>query len=283
MTVKKFIIINIGLILVAFSFSLFLDSKNIVTGGVTGLSIVINNIFKGLDSSLFVLIINIIILIIAFFTLNIKFFLNSIYGSIALPIYIFIMNKVLPYLNIYIDDMFLIIIFSSVLIGVGIGLVLRNNSSTGGVDIIQSILFKYFHISYSVSLYVIDFLIILLGYLVFKNMEVTLYSFIFVFISGYIIDVVIYGGFNKKSCFIISDKKDDIKDIIISKINRGVTEINVTGGYLNNDKVMLLCVLYTNEYIKLRQLVEKIDPNSFMFVSKATEVRGLGFTIEEEK
>lgn len=278
--IKHFIYVNIGIILMAFSFSFFLEKNNIVTGGVTGLSLIITK-FIDIDTSFIVLILNLIILLLCLIFLGKKQFISALYGSLIYPVYIYLIDLIIKNVNLELD-MFLTIIFSSFILGLGLGLVLKYNYNTGGTDILQQILHKYFHIPYSVSLYFLDGSVVLIGGLVY-NISTALYAIIFVFISGYVMDAVIYGGFNKRACFIISDKKDEIKNFVINEIVRGVTEVYIKGGYLNNDKKMLIIVLNTNEYIKLIKEIDKIDKNAFLFVTKTSEVRGLGFSIEDNE
>ena len=278
--IKHFIYVNIGILLMAFSFSFFLEKNNIVTGGVTGLSLIITK-FIDIDTSFIVLILNLIILLLCLIFLGKKQFISALYGSLIYPVYIYLIDLIIKNVNLELD-MFLTIIFSSFVLGLGLGLVLKYNYNTGGTDILQQILHKYFHIPYSVSLYFLDGSVVLIGGLVY-NISTALYAIIFVFISGYVMDAVIYGGFNKRACFIISDKKDEIKNFVINEIVRGVTEVYIKGGYLNNDKKMLIIVLNTNEYIKLIKEIDKIDKNAFLFVTKTSEVRGLGFSIEDNE
>jgi len=180
------------------------------------------------------------------------------------------------------NDYFLIITISAVLMGVGLGLAMKYGASTGGVDIIQFALLKYLKIPLSLSIIIIDGIVILYGAIEFQSLATALYGLVFMFISGYFIDNIIFGGFNVRSAHIITSKPEEIKKRIFEVLGRGVTEVYARGGYSGHDKIMLICVLTTREYYQLRSLVQEIDDRAFIYVNKAAEVRGEGFTYESE-
>ncbi len=166
--------------------------------------------------------------------------------------------------------------------GGGIGLTMRSGGSTGGGDIIQSIMFKYFNVPYSKTMYVIDGLLVFGCLIVFKDLSLMLFSILYILLTGIIVDNVVFGGFNKRAVYIISDKDEEIRQVIIKELVRGTTNLMAYGGYKKEEKHVILCVLSTSEYFDLRTRIEQIDPHAFMFVTKSTEVRGFGFSLESE-
>ena len=278
-------IMTFGVMLVALSYSFFLQPNNIVIGGVSGVGVIYQNLSE-IDPALLMLITNLLLLIIGLIFLGRSFFLKSIYGSLMFPVFVKIFNIVFDYLpnsfqnQITNIDLFLIVVFSSIIMGIGLGIVVKRGGTTGGTEIPQNILFKYFHISFSVSLLILDGAVILTGFLVLKSLSLALYSIIFTFICGKIMDAVIFGSFNKRAVYIISEAAEEITDKLVVALDRGITSIKVIGEYSQKEKKMLVCVLSNREYYKLRTIVEKIDKTAFYFAVQASEVRGEGFTYE---
>ena len=290
--VRSFIKITIGVMMSACAFSFFLNINNIVLGGVSGLSVIFKELY-GWDASLSALIMNIALLIIGFIFLGKEFFVKNAYASIMYPVFMKVFELIYKGLNkVGFDllvkenggtfDYMLVIIFSSLLMGYGLGMVLKEGSSTGGTETPQNILYKYLHIPYSISLYVIDGSVILLGFFLLKqSTNVLFYEIIFMVISGVLMDAVVFSGFNKRAVYIISKKSEEIRDAIINDFERGVTSIKVVGEFTQDEKKLLLCVMSSREYMKLRALLEKVDPQAFYYSTRANEVRGEGFSYDE--
>lgn len=278
---KEWLYITVGIILMALSYSFFLEPKNIVTGGVSGVGIILKTLLD-LDPALVILIANIILLVLGLIFLGKDFFIKTIYGSLIFPVFVKFFNIIVTAIKFKVDDFFLIIAFSSIISGVGLGLVLKHGGTTGGTEIPQKILFKYFHMPYSVSLYILDGLVIGTAYIVYNDIEIILYALIYLVIVGFVMDAIIFSGFNKRAVYIISEHNDKIKDRLLTDFERGVTGIRVTGEYTQREQKMLMCVLSSAEYYKLRTIIEEIDPNAFYFAVRASEVRGEGFTYERD-
>jgi uncharacterized membrane-anchored protein YitT (DUF2179 family) len=278
--VLEWIYITIGVALSAFSFSFFLDPKNLVIGGVSGVGVIIRQMF-GADPALVILLINVGLLIVGLFFLGKEFFAKTVYGSIMFPVFIKLFDIVYKALEMKpIQDTLLVIMFSSIIMGVGLGMTVKFGGTTGGVDIPQNILLKYFHIPFSVSLFFIDGLIILFGYFAIPEADVSLilYGIFFIFLSGFATDQVVFSGFNKRAVSIVSCKNEEIKQRILTDLGRGVTKIKVYGGWSNQEKTNLICVLSTFEFYKLKKIINEYDPNAFFYAVRASEVSGEGFT-----
>lgn len=284
---KDWSIVTLGNLLVAFSFSFFLDPNNLVIGGTTGLATILRTLFQ-IDPSITAFVINTVLLVIGLFLLGKEFFIKTVYSTLVFPLMIkvfnILYNLITPEGEILISDPMLVIIFSSLILGLGIGLVLRQGGTTGGTEVGQKILFKYMHIPFSVSLFLIDGVIILLGAILIKeegqfmDFHMILYAVIFAYLSGLVMDQIVFSGFNSRKVTIISEKNEEIKQKILQDFERGVTQISIVGGYTNEDKTQLVCVLSSNEFYKLKGLIHEIDPKAFFYVVRASEVSGEGFT-----
>ena len=290
--IKEYILMTIGVMLVALSFSFFLDPYNLVIGGVGGIAIILK---PYMDTSLMILIINVALLLLALITLGKKSCINSIYGSLMFPAFTKIFNLIYEWLkrlngdvNLIEDKhMLLITIAGAIVMGVGLGMVVKHGGTTGGTEIPQNIVFKYWKIPYSLSLFMFDGTIVLIGFIFLRNADgklqydFLLYAVIFIYLSGLIMDQIVFRGFNKRAVSIISSKNDEIKERILKDCNRGVTILNAVGGYTGEARTQLICVLSSSQFYKLKNIVHEIDPQAFYYVVRASEVGGEGFTYDE--
>ena len=174
----------------------------------------------------------------------------------------------------------LVIIFGAVISGFGLGLALKKGASTGGVDIIQQILLDRFKIPFSISLLMIDGTIVTVAAIYFKDFFMILYGFLFIYLSGVVLDAIVFSGFNSRAVYIITSDPEAVKNKIYSVLERGVTEIYSRGGYRQEDKKMLVCVMSNNEFYKMKTLILEIDKRAFIFVARVSEVHGEGFTYD---
>ena len=274
----QFLNINIGVFLAAITAAFFLSPNNIVGGGVTGLAIIVKDIFGG-NIGIFIFLVNVILLVFAFIFMGKEFFFKTLYGSLMYPVYVSLIQFIMSKFTYEPIDLFLVVLFGGILMGFGMGITVKNGGSTGGVDIIQAILFKYLHIPYSTTLYVIDGILITIGMFNF-GLTNALAAVVYLYVVGKMLDNVVFGGFDKRAVYVISDKNEEIKEWALNTLVRGVTNFQAEGGYRNDKRKVLLCVLSTREYFLLRNKVEELDKAAFVFVTKATEVRGLGFSLE---
>lgn len=297
--IKEFLLINLGVFLMAFAYSLFLDPNHVIVGGVGGISTLISSKIN-FSSSIIMLILNVALLIFALIFVSKDFFFKTLYASIIYPVYAYILELIrdnylkgtLPNLvNIApvegIDSRIIsagaylvIVIFGAVISGIGLGLALRNGSSTGGVDIIQRILLKYFKLPFSVSLIMIDGSIVLISGIIYKDIFTVLYGAMFIAISGYVMDAIIFSGFNSRCVNIVTSKPNEIKNQIFDILARGVTVVHAKGGYTDIDRTLLVCVMSNHEFYKMKEIIYSIDEKAFIYVTRASEVHGEGFTPE---
>lgn len=313
--IQDFLVINFGLILMAIGYSLFVDPNNLIIGGVGGIATLLKDvlgnfaIFEGIHSSYIILVLNIILLIFGYFFISKNFFFKTIYASIFYPVYVYLVEIIVELLG----DNFIVlpnvvenlqqsgyfsnettivlttgaylmyVVFGAVLCGMGIGLVLKKGSSTGGVDIIQNMLLRYLHIPFSVSLIMIDGLIVLVSALYFNDVFIILYGILFIIISGYSMDSMAFNGFNSRAVNIVTTKPEEIKIKIYELIDRGVTEIYAKTGYYGIETKMIICIMSNKEFYKVKNEILKIDQHAFIYVLRASEVHGEGFSINPEE
>lgn len=309
--IKDFLTINLGVFLMAMAYSILIDRNKLVIGGVGGIATILSNAITGLkiNSSFIILIINVVLLLIALIFVGKKFFLKTLYTSLIYPVYVFMFEKIILLLQDVVPDLsltkeelaiklsdialgqnaanaimagsyLLVIIFGAAISGFGLGLALKKGASTGGVDIIQQILLDKFKIPFSISLLMIDGTIVTAAAIYFKDFFMILYGFLFIYLSGVVLDAIVFSGFNSRAVYIITSDPEAVKNKIYSVLERGVTEIYSRGGYKQEDKKMLVCVMSNNEFYKMKTLILEIDKRAFIFVARVSEVHGEGFTYD---
>jgi uncharacterized membrane-anchored protein YitT (DUF2179 family) len=180
-------------------------------------------------------------------------------------------------------DALLSSIFGGVLVGLGLGLIFRAKATSGGSDIIAMIIAKYTRLPLGMLMIYVDSAVVLLGLLVFQDWKIPLYSWIVIFITGKVIDIVITGISYDKSIFIISEKHEEIRDKIINNLNRGGTYIDGKGMFNMADRKIIFTVVSRRELAILEEYVHAIDPMAFLTVLDATEILGEGFKSLKEK
>lgn len=280
-TYVDFLIIIIGTIILAMAINIFFEPMDIVTGGVTGLAIIVKNctistFFKyGVPIWLTNVIVNVPLFLIAVFLKGKNFGIRSLFATFFLSFALYFTQPLANLIDI--SDIILTSVFGGVIAGIGIGLVLSAFSTTGGTDLAASIIQHYVkHISVAQIMLFIDALIILYGAYIF-GAEKALYAILSVYITTKVIDAILEGIHFSKAVIIISNKYEEIADNIFETLDRGVTCLNGKGMYTKVSKQVLLCVVSKKEIIKLKELVRIIDKNAFVIVSDVKEVLGEGF------
>ena len=270
-----YVYIIFGSFLTAIAFQVFLLPNNIVSGGVSGLSIAANAMF-GWSPSLFQYSLNIPLLVLCFVLLGKAAGYKTILGSLLLPFFLSFIGHFPPLTS----DPLLAALFGGGLTGLGIGIVFRAKASTGGTSIIVQILYQFLHLQLGLSTIMVDGLVILIALLVF-DVETVMYSLIALFIVSRTIDLVQLGFNRNKNVFIISDNPQDIREEILHTMQRGVTNLGIRGGYGNTDKDMLMAVIQEREFTLLKETVLKADADAFVVAMPASEVLGRGFSLEK--
>ena len=268
----------LGNVFYAFVIRLFLLPGNLMTGGTTGIGLVVKH-FTGTSISGFVLVFNIVMLIVGWTLLGKKFALTTVISSFTYPIALEAANHIFGDLVITTDPM-LNTIFAGLGIGIGLGIVIRTGASTGGMDIPPLVLNKYFRIPVSVSLNVFDLLILVLQ-IVYNPPERVLYGVLLVMIYTTVLDKVLMMGNTKTEVKVISSQVEEIRQAILAQVDRGVTMLYGEGGYRQEQTQIVLSIVSNRELPQVEKLIRHIDPEAFMIVSRVTEVRGRGFSLSK--
>jgi uncharacterized membrane-anchored protein YitT (DUF2179 family) len=275
---RKYLIIIVGAILMAVSVNLIFEPMELVTGGVSGLAIVVKHLTKniiegGFPLWLFTILCNVPLFLLAIKIMGKNFVVSALFGTIAFVLAL----MVIPIYDLKLDDYLLASILGGAIGGAGIGLIFSVQASTGGTDLIAT-LFHYYkrHITVPQILIIIDGIIIVIGAIVF-GLGNALYAIIAVYINGKVSDGIVEGLKYAKMAYIISDHYTQIADSILHNLDRGVTGLSATGMYSNKERKMLFCVVSKKEIVKIIAISKKIDPSAFVIISDVREVMGEGF------
>ena len=262
----------IGCFFVALAFNLFMSPNNLVAGGVSGFSLIIKNFF-GIDSSVIISVCNIFLIILSYFILGKKVTKSNILGSILFPIFVKLTSHLSTYISFQQSEILLVAVFGGLLQGLGAGLIFRAGFSTGGTDILNMIISKIFKTSLGKSMIFTDGIIIVLGGLVF-GFNKLMYSLLILYLISYMTDKVVLGISDSKAFYIITDQETRVKDFVINELNHGVTVFQAKGGYNLEKQTVIMSVIPTREYYKLKEGIHNIDPKAFFVVMDSYEVKG---------
>lgn len=277
-TFLSLISVIIGNFLYALTVKLFLLPAGLVTGGTTGIALTVNHL-TGLPISWFVLAFNILMLALGFFILGKSFAVTTLASTFLYPLSLELLDRMLGD-YILTQDILLCTLFSGLGIGIALGIVIRSGASTGGMDIPPLVLHKTLRIPVSVSMYAFD-VCILLSQAIFRPAENILYGVVLVLIYTIVLDKMLLMGETRTEVKVISANSDAIRDAILTQIDRGVTILNGESGYLHNPSPVILSIISNRELPKVEKIIHNIDPESFIVVSRVSEVRGRGFSLNK--
>ncbi len=278
-TLKNIIGILVGNTLYTLAIVLFIIPNGLITGGTTGLAIIMNHSLQ-IPITIFVSIFNIIMFIIGLIILGKAFAFTTLLSTFYFPFILGVFEQTIGYVKIT-NDPLLAALLAGVMVGCGIGIVIKCNASTGGMDIPPLVLNKKFGIPVSVGLYVFDFLILLMQ-VFYTNQEMVLYGIVLVFTYSIVLDKVLIIGKAQTEVMIVSKEYEKINEAIIHELDRGSTMLKSISGYMKNEYPVVMTVVSNRELPRLNDLVLSIDAHAFMIVSKVNEVRGRGFTFKKE-
>ncbi|MBZ5752140.1 YitT family protein [Metabacillus rhizolycopersici] len=267
----EYIYVVIGSAFVAIGFNLFLLPNRVASGGVSGISTIFEATF-GFEPAYVQWAFNIPLFIVGILLLGRQFGIKTLIGTIFVPFVVYLTRNWEPATL----DPLLGSLFGGIAIGLGIGIVFRGKASTGGTDLAAQIIHKYSGLTLGTCVALIDGLIVLSAAIVF-DIESGLYALIALYVTSKTIDIVQIGWGRSKMVMIITSKQQEIQDAILHEIDRGVTRLTAHGGFTNNERPILMCVVDQTEFTKLKQLVRSIDPHAFVTVTDASEVLGEGF------
>ncbi|MEK4426958.1 YitT family protein [Solibacillus sp. FSL K6-1523] len=270
-TILEYVFVLIGAAVVALGFNLFLFPNQVASGGVSGISTILNGLF-GWNAGIVQYAFNIPLFIAGVLVLGKTFGLKSLVGTLTLPLFVIITGD----WDAWTLNPLLGAIFGGIVVGLGIGLVFKGNASTGGTDLLAQIITKFTGLTLGTSVLLIDGVVAVSAALVF-DLEKGLYALIGLYVTTKTIDIVQLGFSQSKMVYIITNDEDEVRDAIYKEIKRGVTKIPAIGGYTGKDRPVLMVVVYQTEFTKLKQVLKTVDPKAFVIVSDAYEVLGEGF------
>ena len=272
MRVKSYLIVILGILICAISFSVFFMPYGIVPSGVAGISIIFNKLY-GLDEIITIILLSVMFLIIGCLFLNKKDVKKAILGTILFPLFIYLFNSLFTKIDLSIDNNLLTSIVGGVSLGFGLGLVYREDHYIGGIDIFNCIIDRNIDINYSYITLFTDSLVVIVGGIIF-GFETLVYSLIAIFIYRMMIEKINLGIGDNKSFYIITKHADKIKKMVIEELGHGATIIKGRGAYSNNDKYIVFVAIPKRDYYKLKEGIKKIDKDAFFVVSSSYEVGG---------
>ena len=270
--VMRFLTFVLGCFIIASAYNVFLTTTKIVPGGVGGIAIILNKIIE-IDNAIIILIADIILLTLSFFILGKEPTRNSVLGSLLFPLAVYLTENINLWFEIDTSQMLLCAVFGGVCYGFGAGLVFKSGFTTGGTDILNQIISKYFKTTIGKSMLMSDGIIVCISAFIFGPIHL-MYSIIVLYIISLLSDKVILGISDNKAFYIITDEEEKVKDYILKYLSHGVTILKAKGGYLGEKENVLMCVLPTKDYYKLTEGIKEIDKDAFFLVTDAYEVFG---------
>lgn len=270
----RYIVITFAACIYAVGISMFLDPNNLAPGGLTGAAVILTRIIP-ITLGTLIVIMNIPIMILGAWKFGARFTLSTLYTLVVSSAFMEIFER-MGYVVTH--DKILAALVGGTLMGAGMGLCLRMETTTGGIDIIIKVLRQKYRQVKSGEMYlIIDGLILAAAALYFKDIEVSMYAGVAIVISTYILDKVLYGSDEAKLVYIVSNKRKIIATRMMVELNMGVTLVEGKGAYNMENTEVIMCVMHKQNLTKVRNLVSGVDPEAFMIVSSATEVFGEGF------
>ncbi len=270
---KKFLYMLLGTLIMALGLDFFLIPNKIAAGGVSGIATIFEFVFN-IRASYSVILLNIPILLTAFFKVGRKYVLRSLTGTLMLALW----------MNLFEDfgalsrDLFSSALLGGILTGTGMGLVIKYSYTTGGTDVIAGIMNKKNpHVSLGNLILFIDAVIIALSGIIFKSLDLALYAVVALGVSTKIVDNIVEGLDFAKQILIISENSEKIAKEIMDKLQRGVTGCEIRGMYTNKRNLMLMCIIKKNELLKVEKIVKETDKNAFVILNDVKKVYGEGF------
>lgn len=269
----EYIYVILGAFIIALAFNVLLLPNHVASGGVSGISTIINYL-TGWTPAYIQWAFNIPLFFAGVFFLGYQFGIKTFVGTMIMPLFVYLTSD----WTVWTHEPLVAALFGGVLVGIGLGIVFRGKASTGGTDVIAQILHKFTNLSLGICVALIDGFVVIAAMFVF-DIESGLYALIGLFATSKTIDLVQVGLNQSKTVLIISEKQDEIRHAILFQIDRGITRLSAKGGYTEDDRQILLCVIAQSEFSRLKGVIKEIDPNAFVVVMSASEVMGEGFNI----
>lgn len=275
---KNYALLTVGAFIYALGIAVFLDPNHLAPGGVSGVSIILNN-YIPIGTGIWIFVINIPLMILGLIVFKFSFLMGTLYATAFSSAIIEVIDRVFAHLipDMH-DHLLLAAAAGGALVALGIGLVFRGGGSTGGFDIVVKLLRRKFrHMKTGILYLVLDTAVILLSAIAFHDVLVAMYAVVTVFVNSTVLDMVLYGKDNAKMVYIITDSPDTVADRLMKEVETGVTLLHGEGAFTKKNKKVLMCVLHDHQYPQLRDVVKQEDKHAFLIVTKATEIFGEGY------
>ena len=279
--IKRFTYMSIALFVSALCFNLFISPINLVSGGTSGLSIVIRELF-GIEASISIFVLSIICFLLSYFYLDAINSIAALFAGIIYPLFIKATSSIGNLIYIDNSDILLLVLFAGIIGGVCQGVVYRQGLNTGGFNVIARIIFKYFHISITKVNFIINFFIVGMGVYLF-GFNMLLYAFVYLFISKYVGEKIMLGVSLNKAIYVISDKYKEIVLVLNKDLGHDATIYNVKGKFNDEKRKMVMSVVPNSSYYDAKEMISLIDPDAFIFVCDSYEVYRQDVSIEDLK
>ncbi|HZG60250.1 MAG TPA: YitT family protein [Anoxybacillus sp.] len=279
--IKNISFILLGAAIFAFGLVHFNMQNNLAEGGFTGITLLLYFLFKW-DPSYTNLALNIPLFFVGWKLLGRNAFLYTIIGTVSLSVFLWIFQRYAIHMPLK-HDLTLAALFAGVFIGIGLGIIFRYGGTTGGVDIIARLVYKYKGISMGKTMFVFDAVVITLSLILYLSYREAMYTLVAVFVAARVIDFMQDTGYAAKGATIISEKSNEIAEKIMNEMDRGVTILKGQGSYTKRERDVLYCVVAKNELSRLKSVITSVDPHAFVAVSDVHDVLGEGFTLDENK
>lgn len=275
------LLIMLGNFLLAISVACFIIPNEILSAGVAGVAVAINPLLPFVDTTFLINFQTIVLFIIGSIYLGKAFFLKTLISTVCYPTFLYLLT-ICTGGRMFTESPILASLYAGIFMGVGVGIVFRTGSSTGGTDIPALLMEKYLHIPLHTACLIVDSATVLLGVTTY-SIEAALIGLISVYVASVMVDKAIsFGGQKMKSILVVSDHYEEILVRIAKEIDRGATLLHGEGAYSRKTKKIILCVVDNKQYPKLNILVNEIDENAFLIVQDAHEIKGNGFTYYKE-
>ena len=275
-TLKDYFFLVSGSVIVSLGVDLFLLPYSIVTGGASGVGIALYELFS-IPVSVTVVLLNVLLFALGYKTLGKAVLFKTAFSIVVLSIFLQLFSKV----GAICDDMLLASLFGGVIIGFGTGLVIIGGASTGGSDFAAILLHRIIsHTSVATLIFVVDFTIVCVSGIIFKDCTLLLYAFVSLFATSKAVDFVLKGTDFARLIFVISNESDEISAYIINVLKRGVTFLEGKGAYSGSQRQVMLCAVSPAQFPKLKAYVLSKDKNAFIILTDARGVFGKGFNME---
>lgn len=278
---KNIFFILIGAAIYSFGFVHFNIQNELGEGGFAGITLIFYFLFNW-DPALMNLLLNLPLFFVGWKLLGKNLFLYTIIGTVAVSVFL----KIFLIYEVQIDlqnDLFLASLFAGVFVGVGLGIIFRYGGTTGGVDIIARLVQKYFGWSMGKTMFLFDAAVILLSWLAFLDNRSMMYTLVAVFVGARVIDFMQEGAYSGRGALIISNSQVEIASRIADEMDRGITVLRGYGHFSKEEREVLYCVVARNEIVRLKNIINSVDPHAFVSLIEVHDVMGEGFTLDEKK